>query len=70
MTIKTLSEKLRKKEISSVELTEEYLKNIDHKDEKIHAYLTVTKEKALLAAEKADELIKRGKRFLSCVVFR
>lgn len=49
------AEALRKKEYSSVELTQAYLDQIEKKDETIGAYLTVTAEKALEAAKDFDE---------------
>ncbi len=59
--IKELSEGLRKKEFSSVELTKLYLEEIKKKDDKIEAFLTVTAEKALEMADKADKMIAEGK---------
>lgn len=49
------AEALRKQEYSSVELTEEYLKAIREKDEKIGAFLTLTEGEALAAAKASDE---------------
>lgn len=54
------SELLKNKEISSVELTQEYLKRIDEKDGKLKSYITVTKEKALQQAEAAQKKIDDG----------
>ncbi len=59
--IKELSEGLRKKEFSSVELTKLYLEEIKKKDDKIEAFLTVTAEKALEMAGEADKMIAEGK---------
>ncbi len=59
--IKELSEGLRKKEFSSVELTKLYLEKIKKKDDKIEAFLTVTAEKALEMAGEADKMIAEGK---------
>ncbi len=59
--IKELSEGLRKKEFSSVELTKLYLEEIKKKDDKVEAFLTVTTEKALEMADKADKMIAEGK---------
>jgi aspartyl-tRNA(Asn)/glutamyl-tRNA(Gln) amidotransferase subunit A len=61
VTVKEASELLRKKEISSVELTSEYLERIDAVDSKVQALVTVTREKALEQAKKADETIAAGK---------
>ncbi len=59
-TIKELSKKLISKEISSVEITEEYLKNIKNNNGEINAYITVCEDEALKMARKADELIAKG----------
>lgn len=60
LTITEAKEKLQKKEISSVELTTAYLDRIKMTDEKLNAFVTVTEEKALLDAKKADELLSAG----------
>jgi len=60
MTIQELSNKLNNKEISSVEVTKDYLEKIKGKDEKVHAYITVTEEEALAAANAADEKLASG----------
>lgn len=60
MTITELQSKLQKKEVSSVELTKEYLEKIKNTDDKVHAYITVTEEEALSAAQKADEKLANG----------
>ncbi len=51
---------LKKKEISSVELSKSFFERIETIEDKIGAYITVTKESALKEAEKADERIKKG----------
>jgi aspartyl-tRNA(Asn)/glutamyl-tRNA(Gln) amidotransferase subunit A len=58
-SIKELSEKLNKNEISSLEITKEFLERIKTIDPKIKACLTVCEEEALLAAKQAD--VRRGK---------
>ena len=59
LTIHELQEKLKKKEISSVELTESTLERITDVDEKIHSYITVCRESALAEAKKADSQRRR-----------
>lgn len=54
LTIHELHQKLIDKEISAVELTKEHLARIKELDNTIHAYLTVTEEQALQAAEAVD----------------
>lgn len=59
--VATLSEKLRERAISPVELTEAYLARIERTDEKIRAYITVTDTVARRAAKKAEAEIAAGK---------
>lgn len=61
LTIHELHEKLKKKETTSLELTEAFLKRIDAVDGKIKAYITVTKEDAIKQAKEADKRISSGK---------
>ncbi len=60
LTIKQAHEFLKKREVSSVELTKEFLENIKEKDGDIHAFLLLTEEAALGAAKKVDERISKG----------
>jgi aspartyl-tRNA(Asn)/glutamyl-tRNA(Gln) amidotransferase subunit A len=57
LTIKQAAEGLRKKDFSSVELTEAVLNVIKDKDKDINAFLSVTEELAMKQARAADELI-------------
>ncbi|MBQ7991308.1 MAG: Asp-tRNA(Asn)/Glu-tRNA(Gln) amidotransferase subunit GatA [Oscillospiraceae bacterium] len=59
-TVKQLRELLDRKEISAPELTKEYLKRIETVDKSLESFITVTADKALAAAEKAQERINRG----------
>jgi len=56
-TIYELHKKLVNKEISSVELTKEYLKTIQQKEPELNAFITVCEKEALAQAEEADKLI-------------
>ncbi|PJA86982.1 MAG: Asp-tRNA(Asn)/Glu-tRNA(Gln) amidotransferase GatCAB subunit A [Candidatus Moranbacteria bacterium CG_4_9_14_3_um_filter_42_9] len=58
--IRDLHNKLINKEITSLQLTEEYFERIQKKDKELFAYLTLTKESALEQARKVDEKIKKG----------
>ncbi|EKE25444.1 MAG: hypothetical protein ACD_5C00158G0002 [uncultured bacterium] len=58
--IRDLHQKLLNKEITSVELTEQYFAAIEEKDGEIGAYLTLTKELALEQARFVDEKIAKG----------
>lgn len=55
-----LHEMLVKKEITSVELTEDVLSRIDEVEGEVKAYLTITREEALAQAKAVDEKIARG----------
>ncbi len=59
LPIHELREKLRKREISSRELTEIFLRRIEKFDGQINSFLTIN-EDALKEAEKADEKIAKG----------
>jgi len=59
-TIKEAHEKLVNKEITSVQLTKDYLDQIEKTDKDINAFLTVSRELALKQAEKVDEKIKNN----------
>lgn len=61
MKLKTLSEKLAKKEISSVESTQGYLTRIGKLNGKLNAYLTTCEKEALSAAKASDERRAKGK---------
>jgi len=53
---------LRKGDVSARQITESVLKRIDEKEQLIHAYITVTRERALEQADLADRRFARGKR--------
>lgn len=59
-TIHSLSEKLGRGEISSVELTKSVLKRIGEVNPRIRAYVTIAEESALREAEEADRRFKSG----------
>ena len=58
--IRELSEGLKSKAFSSLELTESFLKRIERLDPSINAFITVTPEKALAAAKAADVALSKG----------
>jgi len=58
--IADLQQKLRSREISSVELTRAYLERIAATDASINAFITVCDKEALAAAEEADRQIAAG----------
>lgn len=59
-TLAELSQALRSKAISSVELTEHYLKRIEQFDGVLNSYISVTPELALQQARAADARIAAG----------
>jgi aspartyl-tRNA(Asn)/glutamyl-tRNA(Gln) amidotransferase subunit A len=59
-TLKALSEKLRAKEVSSVELTRHFLDRIEGVGEPLNAFITVDREKSLAQAAAADARIAKG----------
>jgi aspartyl-tRNA(Asn)/glutamyl-tRNA(Gln) amidotransferase subunit A len=60
LTIHELHQKLKAKELSSVEATSAMLERIDATDGRVNAYITVTPEQALIEAEAADRRIAAG----------
>ena len=61
MTLFELSEKLAKKEISSVEITKQYLERIKKLNPAINAYITICEASALAQAKTSDERRTEGK---------
>jgi len=59
-TISQLHEQLKKRGISSLDITESLLKRIDQLDDSLHAYITTTPEGARKQARQADQRIERG----------
>lgn len=60
MTVRELAELLRTQQISSVELTQFFLNRLKIYDDTLHCVITLTEERALAAARKADAEIARG----------
>ena len=60
MALKQLREMLDRKEISAVELTQEYLDKIESKDKTINSYITVCPDSAIEEAKAAQALIDSG----------
>lgn len=59
-SISTLAQKLRDKDISSVELTRHFLSRIAKLDTQLNSFITVDEKKALEQAVAADHLLKIG----------
>lgn len=60
LTLSEALQKLKSKEISSVELTKSYLERIKKVEPKINAFVTITAEEALKNAKSADEKRANG----------
>ncbi len=60
LTMTDAAEALRRREVSSVDLTKATFQRIKALDGDIHAYLTLTEEAALEQARRADELLAHG----------
>jgi len=60
LTVSEAADLLRRREVSSVELTRATFQRIREVDERVHAYLTLTEELAMEQARRADERIARG----------
>lgn len=58
--ITPLSQMLKNREISSVELTEKYISAIENDNKKYNAYVSTTFDKALENAKTADEMLAKG----------
>jgi aspartyl-tRNA(Asn)/glutamyl-tRNA(Gln) amidotransferase subunit A len=58
LTLHDASEKLRRREISSVELTGAVFQRIDATDDKVHAYITLARESAIEQARQADARLR------------
>lgn len=60
LTIHELHEKLKNKEVSSVEATREVFSRIDAVEDKVRSFVTITRNEALKQAEEADKRIAAG----------
>ena len=62
LTVHELMDKLDKKEITSTQITESYIKRIDEKEKDVQAFVTITGEEALNKAKNIDENIAKGEK--------
>ena len=61
LTIHELKDKIKKREISAREVADDVFKRIDAVEGKVHSYITLMREPAYEAAERADRDIREGK---------
>jgi len=61
LTIAETSRRIRKKEVSPVELTRLYLERIEALNPSLNAYLTLMNDQAMDAARRAEREVRRGK---------
>ena len=61
LTLRDVAELIRRKKISPVELTNAVLARIDRVEPKVHAFVTLTRERALDAARAAEREIMGGR---------
>src|SRR6266404_9789976 len=59
-TIRELSARYRKRDLSPVEVTQTLLARIEKLDPILHAFVTLTADSALAAARSAEEALRRG----------
>ncbi len=60
LTLHELADKLRKKEVSSIELTEAFLKRISLVEDKVRAFVTISDDEARKAAKESDARLAKG----------
>ena len=60
MTIHELHKLLKKREVSPKEIVEDIFRRIERVEERVKAYITLTRENALKQAEMAEKMIKKG----------
>ena len=58
--VSQLSELIKNRQLSPVEVVEGYLDRIDSLNGRLYAYLTVCRDEALAAAQEAEQAIDRG----------
>ena len=60
LSVTQLSELIKTREVSPVEVVEGYLDRIDNLNDRLHAYLTVCRDEALQAAQESERALARG----------
>ncbi len=60
LSVAQLSELIKTREVSPVEVVEGYLDRIDSLNDQLYAYLTVCRDEALQAARESERALARG----------
>lgn len=60
LTIHELQEKIKNGDASAMQIAESVFSRIDAVEERVHSYIRLLKEEAMVAAAKADENIRKG----------
>ena len=60
LSVKELAEKIKSREVSSLEATEAVFKNIENIEPNVGAYISLFKEQALKTAKEIDDKIAKG----------
>ena len=60
LSVSQLSELIKTREVSPVEVVEGYLERIDSLNDRLYAYLTVCRDEALQAARESERALARG----------
>ncbi|MFA6669484.1 MAG: Asp-tRNA(Asn)/Glu-tRNA(Gln) amidotransferase subunit GatA [Bacillota bacterium] len=60
MTVSELAQRIKKREVSAEETTRSFIERIEELDEKVGAYITVEKDRALKTARDIDKKLKQG----------
>ncbi len=60
LTLKEIAEKIKNKEVKITSLVKDVISNIEKEDEKIGAFVSINKEKALKRAEELEQILESG----------
>lgn len=60
LTIHELQDRIRKGEVTAVQITESVFSRIDAVEDRVHSYIRLMKDEAMVQAARADEDIKKG----------
>jgi aspartyl-tRNA(Asn)/glutamyl-tRNA(Gln) amidotransferase subunit A len=61
LTLRAAADDIRRKQVSPVELTKAILARIDQVEPKVHAFITITRDEALAAADRSEKEVMSGR---------